>query len=100
MNNSKSSISPFLTAEWRYLAMLNYEVDPAVLTPYVPAGTELDNWSGKTYISLVGFLFLRTKVLGVSVPLHQNFEEVNLRFYVRRSAQGELRRGVVFIKEV
>jgi uncharacterized protein len=80
--------------------MLNYEVDPAVLTPYVPAGTELDDWNGKIYISLVGFLFLRTKVLGVSVPLHQNFEEVNLRFYVRRFAQGELRRGVVFIKEV
>jgi uncharacterized protein len=100
MNNAKSSISPFLTAEWRHLAMLNYEVDPAVLTPYVPAGTELDDWNGKIYISLVGFLFLRTKVLGVSVPLHQNFEEVNLRFYVRRFAQGELRRGVVFIKEV
>jgi uncharacterized protein len=90
----------FLTAEWRHLAMLNYEIDPAILRPLVPAGTELDSWNGKTLISVVGFLFLRTRVLGVPIPFHRNFEEVNLRYYVRRKADGEWRRGVVFIKEV
>jgi uncharacterized protein len=90
----------FLSAEWRHLAMLNYEIDPAVLRPLVPCGTELDSWQGKTFVSLVGFLFLRTRVLGIPIPFHRNFEEVNLRFYVRRQAGEESRRGVVFIKEI
>jgi hypothetical protein len=90
----------FLTAEWRHLAMLNYRVDPAVLAPFVPAGTELDAWQGRTFVSLVGFLFLDTRVLGVAIPWHRDFEEVNLRFYVRRHAPDGVRRGVVFIKEI
>jgi uncharacterized protein YqjF (DUF2071 family) len=91
---------PFLTAEWRYLAMLNYLVEPAVLAPFVPAGTELDSWQGNTFVSVVGFLFLDTRVLGVAIPWHRDFEEVNLRFYVRRQAADGVRRGVVFIKEI
>jgi hypothetical protein len=91
---------PFLTAQWRFLAMLNYRVDPAVLAPFVPAGTELDSWHGATFVSMVGFLFLDTKVLGVGVPFHRDFEEVNLRFYVRRTAPDGVRRGVVFLKEI
>jgi len=94
------NLKPFLTAEWRYLAMLNYEIDPAVLAPYVPAGTELDSFAGKTYVSIVGFLFRKTKVMGVPVPFHRNFEEINLRFYVKRNALDGVRRGVVFIKEI
>lgn len=86
----------FLTAEWNNLLMLNYEVDPSLLESLVPAGTELDTFEGKAYISLVGFEFNRTRVLGFAVPFHQNFEEVNLRFYVRR----ESKRGVVFIREL
>lgn len=91
---------PFLTARWRYLAMLNYEVPPEILAPLVPAGTELDSWQGKTFASVVGFLFLDTRVLGVAIPGHRNFEEVNLRFYVRRKAEEGWRRGVVFVKEI
>jgi uncharacterized protein YqjF (DUF2071 family) len=91
---------PFLTAEWRWLVMLNYEMDPALLRPLVPAGTELDAWGGVTYASVVGFLFRRTRVLGIPIPFHRNFEELNLRFYVRRRGPEGWRRGVVFIKEV
>lgn len=80
--------------------MVNYAVDPAILMALVPAGTELDFWKDKAYISLVGFLFLRTRVLGLPIPFHTNFEEVNLRFYVRRRQGEEWRRGVVFIKEI
>ena len=98
MKNNSSTI--FLTAEWRYLAMLNYEVDPVILAPFVPAGTELDSWNGKIFVSVVGFLFLKTKIRGISIPFHQNFEELNLRFYVRRNADDGWRRGVVFIKEL
>lgn len=85
----------FLSAEWRHLIMINYVVDPAILLPFVPKGTELDLWQGKAYVSLVGFMFLNTRVCGVSFPFHRNFEEVNLRFYVKGAE-----RGVVFIKEI
>jgi len=90
----------FLTAEWRDLIMANYEVDPALLADRVPAGTELDLHDGKCFVSLVGFMFLDTRVMDFLVPFHVNFEEVNLRFYVRRETEGELRRGVVFVKEI
>ena len=90
----------FLTAEWRQLAMLNYEIEPAVLERFVPAGTELDSFGGKTFVSMVGFRFLNTRVWGIPFPFHRNFEEVNLRFYVRRRADDGWRRGVVFIKEI
>ncbi len=92
--------APFLTARWRWLAMLNYEVDPALLRPLVPAGTELDAWDGVTYASVVGFMFMDTRVLGVPIPFHRDFEELNLRFYVRRKGPEGWRRGVVFIKEI
>jgi len=91
---------PLLTAEWRDLAILNYEIDPAALRPFVPRGTELDTYAGRTLASIVGFLFLDTRVLGAPVPFHRNFEEVNLRFYVRRRAETEERRGVVFVREL
>jgi uncharacterized protein len=92
---------PFLTAEWRYLVMLNYDVDPSVIVPLVPAGTLPDLWQGRTLVSVVGFRFVDTRVLGVAVPFHRSFEEVNLRFYVRRHADGaEPRRGVVFVREL
>ncbi len=75
-----------LTAEWRWLAMLNYEVEPALLQSRVPMGTELDTWNGQTFVSVVGFRFLNTRLFGVAVPFHRDFDEVNLRFYVRRRA--------------
>lgn len=80
--------------------MLNYEIDPDLVRSRVPAGTEIDFWNGKTFVSLVGFRFLETRVLGWSIPFHVNFDEVNLRFYVRHQSHGEWRRGVVFVKEI
>jgi len=90
----------FLTAEWRRLAFANYEVDPKSLQKYLPARTELDTYNSIHYASLVGFLFKKVRVLGVKVPYHVTFEEVNLRFYVRYKANGVWRRGVVFVKEI
>ncbi|MCB0360096.1 MAG: DUF2071 domain-containing protein [Bdellovibrionales bacterium] len=94
------SARPFLTAEWRYLAMLNFEIDPDVLRPLVPQGTEIDFFRDKTFVSLVGFRFLNTRVCGVAIPWHRDFEEINLRFYVVRNTEGEVRRGVCFVKEI
>jgi uncharacterized protein len=102
MPEGRTSIAaPFLTASWRYLAMLNYEVPPALLLPLVPPGTELDTWQGAALASMVGFRFLDTRVLGVAVPGHRDFDEVNLRFYVRRRGEGgDWRRAVVFVREL
>lgn len=90
----------FLSAAWEYLAMLNYEVDASVLQPYLPPYTTLDLYHGKALVSVVGFLFNDTKVLGISWPWHTNFEEVNLRFYVRYSDGKNWKRGTVFISEI
>ena len=86
-------MKPFLSANWRYLAMLNYVVDPALVEPLVPAGTEIDCKNGETFVSVVGFLFLDTRLLGLPIPLHRDFEEVNLRFYARRKSADTWRRG-------
>jgi len=90
----------FLTARWQDLIMANYEVDPSILADLVPKGTELDLQDGKCFVSLVGFMFLDTRVLGLPVPFHINFEEVNLRFYVKRETADETRRAVCFVKEI
>ena len=90
----------FLQAEWLNLVMANYAVDPKILKPHVPFKTELDLWNQTCYVSLVGFMFCNTRVLGVKVPFHVNFEEVNLRFYVLHKDGNEWKRGVVFIKEI
>ena len=90
----------FLTAQWQDLIMANYEVSPELLTSRVPAGTELDLHEGRCFVSLVGFMFLDTRVQGFLIPFHVDFEEVNLRFYVRRETEAEIRRGVSFVKEI
>lgn len=95
-----TSKTRFLTAEWRNLVMINYEVDPEILKPHLPAATELDLWEGKALVSMVGFMFKETRVLGVKWPFHVNFEEVNLRFYVRHFDGKEWKRGAVFVSEI
>ena len=81
--------------------MANYKLDPDVLLPYLPAGTEPDLFAGNCYVSLVGFLFRETRLMGFRVPFHISFEEVNLRFYVQHTdSSGVRKRGVVFIKEL
>jgi len=90
----------FLQARWTNLLMLNYDVDPEILKPYLPFATVLDLWEGKALVSMVGFMFENTKVLGIKWPLHVNFEEVNLRFYVRHFDGKEWKRGAVFVSEI
>lgn len=80
--------------------MLNFVVDPKVVAPLVPPGTEIDFENGETFLSVVGFLFLDTRLLGLPIPLHRDFEEVNLRFYVRKKSADTWRRGVVFVREL
>ena len=92
---------PFLTARWSNLIVINYEVDPAILSPLTPPGTELDFFDGKALVSVIAFNFENNKLFGVLPTFPAtNFEEINLRFYVQRRVGGEVRRGVVFVKEV
>lgn len=91
----------FLSAEWRKLIMVNYAIDPKILEKYVPKHTELDLRNGVCYVSVVGFMFLNTKLKGIAIPFHGNFEEVNLRFYVKyKDIDGNYKRGAVFISEI
>jgi len=90
----------FLRAKWLNLIMANYAIDPSILKKYTPALTELDEYNGTHYVSLVGFLFKDTKLKGIAVPFHRTFEEINLRFYVRQKENGKWKRGVVFLREI
>src|SRR5207237_2470657 len=90
----------FLTANLRSLGMLNYYDAHALCEPLVPVGTDIDYENGETFVSIVGFLFLDTRLLGLPIPLHRDFEEVNLRFYVRRKSADTWRRGLVFVREL
>jgi uncharacterized protein YqjF (DUF2071 family) len=95
-----SSVSSLITADWRDLVMLSFEIDPLLLVPLVPAGTSLDFHDGRTLVTVTGFRFLNARIAGVPVPLHQDFEQVTFRFYVWRQAGSEIRRGAVFITEI
>jgi uncharacterized protein YqjF (DUF2071 family) len=90
----------FLKANWEDIIMANYEIDPQLLVPFLPKGVELDFYNGKCFVSLVGFMFKKTKLFTISIPFFGNFEEINLRFYVKKiEDNGNIKRGVVFINE-
>ena len=90
----------FLQAHWSHLIMANFEVPKEILLPHLPPGTELDTFEGKHYVSMVGFLFKKTRILGIPALFHQLFEEVNLRFYVLFKQGDQIKRGTVFISEL
>ena len=89
----------FLKAKWENIIMANYEIEPKILLPFLPKGVELDMFDGKAYISLVGFMFKKTKLFNIPIPYFGTFEEINLRFYVTRKEENQIKRGVVFINE-
>lgn len=89
----------FLTAQWNNLLLANYSVNPEILEPYVPKGTSIELYEGHAFLSLVAFMFNRTHVFRTPIPGHNEFEEVNLRFYVKPDYDPSIR-GVTFIKEI
>ena len=92
-------VNTFLNANWENLIMANYEVEPSILKPYLPKGVELDFYEYKTFVSLVGFMFKNTSLFGLPIPFFRSFEEINLRFYVRKVEGKKIKKGVVFINE-
>lgn len=85
----------FLTAQWLHVLGVTYPVDEALLEPHLPRGAQIDTLEGSPRVSIVAFHFRGTRLRGVPIPLHVNFGEINLRFYVRLHG----RRAVVFIRE-
>ncbi len=100
MSSSTAQPPVFLTSNWLKIVMANFRIDPTLIEPHVPPGTELDCFDGSAWISVVGLLFDDTRLLGLPIPLHRNFEEINLRIYVRRAVGDDTRRAVTFIKEL
>jgi uncharacterized protein YqjF (DUF2071 family) len=98
--NSANEARVFLTAQWLNLMLVNYAVPVELLEPLVPKGTELDLLRSETYVSVVGFMFVDTRVRGMAIPFHRTFEEVNLRFYVKRVVDGQERHAVTFVREL
>ncbi|MBL7830120.1 MAG: DUF2071 domain-containing protein [Saprospiraceae bacterium] len=90
----------FLKARWENIVMVNYTVDESILRPYLPYGVEIDTYQNQAFVSLVGFRFVQSTIFGLPIPYLGNFDEVNLRFYVKRTDGTELKRGVVFINEL
>ena len=92
-------MTTFLKANWEHIIMANYEINPEILVPFLPKGVTLDLFEGKAYVSLVGFMFKKTKLFNMPIPWLGTFEEINLRFYVKRNEGASIKRGVVFINE-
>jgi len=91
---------PFLTASWTEMLMINFAVSGDVIARLAPRGTEPDFFDGEAYITVVGFMFRDSRLFGIRFPGHSRFEEVNLRFYVRRRVGDSMRKGVVFVREI
>ncbi|WP_424494544.1 YqjF family protein [Salinimicrobium sp. GXAS 041] len=89
-----------LTAEWKNLVFANYTVPPQLIEKYLPAHTKPDFYNGKCYLSLVGFQFKNVKVANLKIPFNNDFEEINLRFYVKRFDGAKWRKGVIFISQI
>ena len=100
MSHVKAPKKIFLSATWENLVMINYEVDPVILQQHLPLYTEIDLFDGKALVSVVGFLFNNTKVFGVQWPFHINFDEVNLRYYIKHFDGNKWKRGVGFVSEI
>ena len=109
MATGKLTMDTFVSAYWSDLILLSYAVPDRLLLPRI-APFDLDYWDGQAYVSVVGFHFGKTRILGVPpgplLPNVANFAQWNLRTYVRRkvnevgsSHAKQAAGGIVFLKE-
>jgi uncharacterized protein YqjF (DUF2071 family) len=86
---------PWLVQRWRDLTFLHWAVPPAVVAPFLPAGTSPDVLDGVTYVGLIGFRMVGLGLLrGPGLPHLGTFCETNVRLY---SVDPAGRRAVVFL---
>jgi uncharacterized protein len=84
-----------LVQRWSDLAFLHWAVPPAVVAPFLPAGTVPDTLDGVTYVGLIAFRMVGVGFFrGPGVPYFGTFPETNVRVY---SVDPLGRRGVVFL---
>jgi uncharacterized protein YqjF (DUF2071 family) len=80
--------------QWLSVAFLHWRVDPALVRPLLPTGTEPDCLDGATYVGLVAFRMHRAGLgSGLPLPWLGTFPETNVRLY-SRDEHGH--HGVVF----
>ena len=80
--------------DWRDVAFIHWRVDPAVVAPFMPAGTRPDTFDGDSFVALVPFEMRSAALLGTpGVPYFGDFLETNVRLY---SVDAAGRHGVVF----
>jgi len=53
----------------------------------------------RMFVSLVGFLILRTSILDLPIPFRRNFKDINLRIYMRRPERDGLDSAINSIVE-
>ncbi len=96
----RSSPSVFLTAEWRHLTMVNYEIDPKFLRRWF---RREPSWIfGTAKPSSVSSDFFFKRHVCAELPFHfiETLKRSTCVFIVRRRADDGWRRAVVFIKEI
>lgn len=79
---------------WGDAVFVHWQVDPALVEPWMPPGARVDTRDGVTYVGLIGFC-MREAGFGRDhpVPFFGDFVEINVRLY---STDDQGRRGVVF----
>ena len=71
--------------QWRDLAYIHFDYDPAAVQELLPPGLRVDTWDGRAWVGLIPF-----SMRGISFPLTPavpylgSFPEVNVRTYVIR----------------
>jgi len=87
----------FMKGNWEHLVIQTFTCNPEILKEYLPNDIELDLYQGKALFSMVAFTFSKVSFFGIKVPFHQEFGEINFRFYARSKIDNT--KGVVFIRE-
>lgn len=77
--------------EWNNTIFLHYQVNVSELEKFLPKGLEIDLYDGKPWLSVVAFTMekIRPKNLPSFSPI-SNFEEINIRTYVRSNNKTEV----------
>jgi len=79
---------------WRDVTFLHWRVDPELVAPLLPPGTQPDIYDGTTWVGLIPFRLTRAAFgRRPALPYVGTFAETNVRFY---SVDAQGRRGVVF----
>jgi len=69
--------------QWRHLAFVHYEVDPARIQATLPDGFRVHTFQNRAFLGLVPFRMMNVRPIGLpAVPKLSHFLETNVRTYV------------------